>query len=383
MGWKEETAMSNKQHFISSVLEDERPFSSLCKDFNITRQCGYKWLKRYKEIGLEGLKEKSRRPHSSPSKTSTETEIQIIEVRNQHPSWGGRKIYAYLKRKGSAFLPNPSTITRILHRHYKIQEDQSIKHTSFKRFEHQQPNDLWQMDFKGHFPIGTERCHPLTVIDDHSRFSLNLHACKNEQKVTVQNSLIAVFREYGLPERMTMDNGTPWGLSSGVDGYTSLEVWLILLGIRVSHSRPLHPQTQGKDERFHRTLKEEVLKRREFTDFDEAQRVFNEWRDFYNNERPHEACKMLPPCSKYRPSKKQYPEKMPSITYDLEGEIRKISSKGILPFRGSYYYMSESMSGMYVNIVESDKPGVLKVYLNHQKVKEIDTINKRTARKII
>lgn len=318
----------------------------------------------------------------SPSKTSPEIENQILQARNQHPTWGGRKICAYLKHRGVILLPNPSTVTRILHRHDKIQEEQSLKHKPFKRFEHGIPNQLWQMDFKGHFSAGSERCHPLTIIDDHSRFSLTIKACRSEQRPEVETGLISVFREYGLPERMTMDNGTPWGFSNE-KGYTGLEVWLILLGIRVSHSRPMHPQTQGKDERFHRTLKEELLARRQFGSIKEAQEAFDEWREMYNNERPHEACKMCPPVSRYHRSKRPYPEKISPCEYDGGGKVQKISNKGILHLEGTQYYISNSMSGLYVNLVESERPGILEVYLKHQKVQEIDTVNKVTAKKIL
>ena len=374
--------MSEKKDFISLALEDEKSFSDLCKDFGISRECGYKWLRRYREYGLEGLNEKSRKPRTSPSKTSSEVEAEVLSVRTRHPAWGGRKIYAYLQQRGNRTLPNPSTITRILHRHGRIDEEQSVKHKAFTRFEHDLPNQLWQMDFKGHFPIGAERCHPLTILDDHSRYSLSIKACKNEQKASVQEELISVFRKYGLPERMTMDNGTPWGLSSKERGYTSLEVWLILLGIRVSHSRPMHPQTQGKDERFHRTLKKELLDRSQFRGFEEAQKAFDQWREVYNYERPHESCKMYPPATKYQRSKRSYPEKMPALEYDERGVIKKLSNKGVLHFNGTGYYISDSMKGLYVNLVESEKSGVLKVYLNHQKVREIDTVNKLAAQKI-
>lgn len=381
MAWKEETAMSNKKLFVTAAIEKKTNFSALCKQFNISRECGYKWLKRYRQMGTKGLEERSRRPFSSPRKTTDECETQILEVRNKYPAWGSKKIHAYLKQRGILLLPTPSTITRILHRHFRISEKESNKHRAFLRFEHALPNQLWQMDFKGHFETKAGRCNPLTILDDHSRFSLCVQACKNQQGSTVEKALINVFREHGLPERMTMDNGSPWS-SPGEVGFTALEVWLIRLGIRVSHSRPYHPQTQGKDERFHRSLKEELLDRKTFQDLEEAQQNFNEWRWSYNNERPHEALGLQAPASRYQNSPRRYPEQLPYIDYDTGSLVRKVNGKGEIYFKGDRYFISTSMIGLLLKLTESERDGIMEVYLVHQRVKEIDLINKKAARKI-
>lgn len=382
MAWKEETAMSNKKLFVKLALEQKDTVSALCKVFNISRECGYKWLRRYKEFGPKGLEELSRKPLRSPSKTSMTSEQEVLKVRNKHPAWGSRKIHAYLKRFGDSSPPAPSTINRVLHRHSMIDEAESIKHTAFLRFEHAMPNQLWQMDFKGCFVVNGERCNPLTVLDDHSRYSLCLEACKNQQTVTVQEVLTRVFKEYGLPERMTMDNGSPWACPSEI-GFTTLEVWLIRLGIYVTHSRPYHPQTQGKDERFHRSLKEEVLKRASFQTMEEIQKRFSEWRECYNNERPHEALGLNPPASRYRASIRRYLDPLPPIGYEEGSVVKKVQKNGIIRYMGHIYFISQSIGGLPVKIVETNRDGILEVYLNHQKVREIDLINKLAAKKII
>lgn len=333
MPWKEETAMSIKEKFITAVYESELNFSDLCKLYQISRDCGYKWLKRYKNEGRDGLIEKSRRPHSSPQKTSAPIERKILKIRDLHPKWGGRKIHAYLINLGQKNIPTPSTITRILHRHQKINKEDSLKAKAFKRFEYKKPNQMWQMDFKGFFYMQLGRCNPLTVLDDCSRYSMILRACKNQKKASVQEGLIDTFREYGLPERMTMDNGAPWGCRYGSSGFTELEVWLILLGINPTHSRPWHPQTQGKDERFHRTLKEELLEGRVFTNMEEAQKNFDSWREYYNNERPHEAIGLKPPASRYEPSQRKYPEEMPEIEYEEGAKVRQVKNSGDIHFK--------------------------------------------------
>ncbi len=194
--------------------------------------------------------DRSRRPHHTPQRTPGVMEAAILGVREAHPTWSGYKIKANLKRKGWEGLPAHSTITEILRRYGKIDPEESLKHRPQQRFEMEQPNQLWQMDFKGHFAINAGRCHPLTVLDDHSRFLLGLRACPDETHQTVTEQLSAIFRQYGLPERMLMDNGSPWS-----DGrshpHTAFGAWLMRLGVEVSHGRPFHPQTQGKDERLH------------------------------------------------------------------------------------------------------------------------------------
>ena len=383
MPWKEETKMSIKEKFIAAAVEKKATFKSLCSAFKISRVCGYKWLNRYQEMGYKGLKEKSRRPHSSPYKTSDALEKQILGVRDKHPAWGARKIHAYLIHRGVLNLPDPSTIMRILHRHNKISKEESLKRQPFIRFEHEKPNQLWQMDFKGHFAMSSGRCSPLTVLDDCTRYSLVLKACGNQQEAVVKAALIDAFREYGLPEKMTMDNGAPWGNGSTINGYSRLEVWLICLGIRVSHSRPFHPQTQGKDERFHRSLKEELLKRKQFTDLIEAQKCFDEWRQCYNEERPHEALGMHPPISKYKNSPKQYPEKAPQIEYEVGATVRRVLTHGEINYEGERYYISESMEGLPVKLVEGKQEGLMEVYLCTKKVREIDLINKMILKRIV
>lgn len=382
MGWIGETAMVKKERFVSQALLNTTTFSALCQEFGISRDCGYKWLKRYKEAGVNGLIEKSRKPHRSPNKTAEDLEKKLLKVRERFPTWGGRKIHAFLQQRDETVLPNPSTITRILKRENLISPEESQKHKPFIRFEHENPNDLWQMDFKGYFSIGSKNCYPLTIIDDHSRYSLSLKACANERSMTVKEALIEVFREYGMPDRMTMDNGNPWGSSHATNGITRLDVWLILQGIYVTHSRPFHPQTQGKDERFHRTLKEDLLMRRQFDSFEETQKVFDEWRYCYNYERPHEACKMYPPAKRYQVSKKVYSEMRLLPEYDSGATLQKVTNKGMLNLRGHSYYVGDCLDGLHLQLVESTKEGILGVYLNHQKIKEIDTVSKIIAKRI-
>ena len=233
---------------------------SLCRRFGISPTTGYKWLERWRVHGTAGLEELSRRPQHSPRRSDAATETAVLTLRAEHPAWGGRKIARRLKDLGHKEVPAPSTVTAILRRHGIELGAFGGGQTRLHRFERARPNELWQMDFKGHVPLHGGRLHPLTVLDDHSRFAVVLAACANEQTETVRQQLIAAFRRYGQPETMITDNGSPWGDGPG-SPFTPLGVWLIEHGIRISHSRPYHPQTMGKDERFHRSLKAEVLSR--------------------------------------------------------------------------------------------------------------------------
>lgn len=251
---------------------------------------------------------------------------------------------------------------------------------ALQRFEHEAPNDLWQMDFKGHFEFGQGRCHPLTVLDDHSRFSIGLKACANEKAPIVKDSLIDMFRCYGLPHRMNLDNGTPWASHIGGFRYTSLSIWLIRIGIRVSFSRIYHPQTNGKDERFHRTLKAELLQFHYFKTLKEAQRYFDRWRQEYNFERPHEALKLDTPGKHYIPSKRSYPEKLPVIEYRDVDIVRKVDSVGKISFKNRDYFISEALRGEYVALREChEDDGEYEIIFCNQRVTRIDLKAKRTV----
>ncbi len=248
MPWKENTVMSQKEEFIRSVETEAESFSALCAKFGISRKTGYKILNRFKSEGLEGLKPHSRMPLFNPNKTPQAMVDRILEVRAKHTTWGPRKILTVLQKQRLENLPAPSTVSDILKRHGFISEEASKKRQAIIRFERSLPNELWQMDFKGHFQLGIRKtCYPLTILDDHSRFSLCLHACQQEDIFTVKKQLIRVFEHYGLPWQINVDNGAPWGNSSLVK-HTKLTVWLLQLDILVTHSRPRHPQTNGKNE---------------------------------------------------------------------------------------------------------------------------------------
>lgn len=368
MPWKDRNLMSLKVEFLEKLLDPKANIRAICSEFGISRKTAYKWIKRYKDDGVEGLSDRSRRPLASPSRISEEMVSLILQTRGK-AHWGGRKLRQHLKNKAIEGLPCEATFNRILSRYGQIEEEESEKRKRFIRFEREEPNELWQMDFKGHFKLHTiGRCHPLTILDDHSRFSICIKACEKENEKSVRQGLEMAFRTYGLPEGMTMDNGAPW---RGSQRHLSrITVWLMRLGIKVSHSTPGHPQTQGKLERFHRSLKEEVLKYYQFSDLKNAQLRFDEWREIYNNERPHEGIGMLCPKDRYKPSPRAFPEKLPEIIYPEGLELKRVSECGGICFNSKHFYIGEHLAREYVALKQLEE-GLYDVYFCKTKVQRI------------
>lgn len=347
--------------------------SELCRRFRISRKTGYKWRDRADAADPDGLADRSRRPRRSPGRTPPEREQAVLALREAHPAWGGRKLRARLQAQGETAVPAASTITEILRRHGRLEAAESARRQAPERFEHPAANDLWQMDFKGHFGLtGGGRCHPLTILDDHSRFALCVQALGNEQSGTVRAQLTAVFRRYGLPRRVLTDNGSPWGGCDARYRYTELSAWLLRLGVAVSHGRPYHPQTQGKDERFHRTLVAEVLRYRTFADLAECQRRFDPWREVYNHERPHEALGLAVPASRYEVSGRPFPEALPPIEYGPEDQVRRVQQNGWISVRGVSYLVGKAFEGEPVALRRTAVEGVWDVYYCSARIAQLD-----------
>lgn len=366
------TVEEQRREFFEEFTAPGANRSAVCARWGISRNAGYELLKRCVVRGEAAFRDASRRPVESPWRTSAEVEARVLEVRAEEPTWGGRKIRRRLQDLGVREAPAVSTITAILRRHELIDPAESAKRKAFVRFERERPNELWQMDFKGHFALGNgRRCHPLTILDDHSRYCVELGACANEQAETVQDRLERVFRRYGLPEAMLMDNGPPWG-AEGRGGYTGLEIWLMRMDVRVLHGRPRHPQTQGKEERFHRTLKDDVVKRVPMQDLPQAQATFDGYRPRYNHIRPHQALAMEVPASRYQASERAMPRRLPEIAYAPGDAVRKVQDSGRISYGGREWRLSKGLHRMPVAIRETEKDGELDVYFCRYKVAVLD-----------
>jgi len=371
MPWKEMTPMSQRKDFVSLALTDGANMARLCRRFEISRKIGYKWLSRYRQGGEAGLKDRSRRPHHSPGETPEEMVAAVLSMRAAHPAWGGRKIRARLRAENLAGVPAASTITEILRRHGLLDPEESAKHKAWQRFEAAAPNDLWQMAFKGDFEAAAGRCHPLTILDDHSRYVLGLEACGDERRETVQQRLTGIFRRYGLPRRMLMDNGPPWG-TEGQAEYSGLTVWLLRLGVGVSHSRVSHPQTLGKDERFHRTLKAEVLQYCRGLDLERCQARLDTWRQVYNLERPHEALGLAAPVSRYRESTRNFPETLPPLEYGPADIVRQVYATGRISFHNRSFRVGKAFRGESVALRPTITDGLWEVFFAEHRIARIN-----------
>lgn len=361
--------MSQRQEFLTLHKKQSMPFAELCRRFGISRKTGYKWLARG-----DDLSDRARRPHSSPSKTPAAIEERVVALRREHPVWGGRKIAARLTGELDGHVLQPSTVTHILRRHGLIGVREPGAGGRYRRFEHPYPNSLWQIDFKGDFALGGNRCHPLTVLDDHSRYNIVLKALTSQRSEVVQPCLEAAFRRYGLPDRINADNGAPWGCPrSPGESISTLTMWLVRLGVRVTFSAPGHPQTNGKDERFHRSLKAEVLAGRSFTELTYTQRLFDDWRHVYNHERPHDALGLAVPASRYKASQRPFPNRLPEIEYSPIDQVIRVGWNGQVRFQQRELRVSSALRNNDIAFRPvSNRDGAFDVFFCHHKLMTVD-----------
>ena len=371
MPWEAMSKMDLRLEFVVEAVREGANVRLLCRRFNIAPKTAYKWIARFAASGEAGLADLSRRPRSSPSRCEAGVEEAVLAVRAQHPAWGGRKIRRVLERDGLA-APAASTITGILRRHGEPIGAFGGGYKDWLRFEHPRPNDLWQMDFKGHVRMRDgARLNPLTVLDDHSRFALVLAACADQRTGTVQAHLTTAFRRYGLPRTLITDNGSPWGDGPGAP-FTPLGVFLLDQGIRIAHSRPYHPQTMGKDERFHRTLKAEALSGPPFEDLAAAALSLERWRHVYNHERPHEALGYAVPADRYAVSRREFceqPEPFEPAPDDLQ---RYVQTNGRVYLKGRHKRIPNAFKGMVIALRPTNEDGVYEVYYRHQCIAVLD-----------
>lgn len=361
--------MNERREFVRLACLEGANRRELCRRFGISAETGYKWLSRV--ASGEGLGEHSRRPLTSPWQCGPEMEQAVLEVREQHPAWGARKIRAVLEWRG-LLPPAPSTIHAILLRHGRILPKRPGD-PAHLRFERERPNELWQMDFKGALSLGNgKRLHPLTVIDDHSRYCPCLAACEDQSERTVKTQLKQVFRRHGLPEAFFVDNGPPWGDTQQGE-WTSFKVWLLKLGIQLINAHPHHPQSRGKNERFHRSMDEEIFSMRPLADHAKAQHAFDHWRDVYNHERPHEGIAMKRPADRYLPSPRTMPEKLPEPLYGVGEIVKKVAAKSpLIRFKGKRWRLPKSFRGEHIAIRPHATDGTFGFYFGANLIKTID-----------
>lgn len=370
MPFEVSSLMDRRLEFVQLARQEGANLRLLCRRFGIAPTTAYRWLDRFEQEGVDGLADRSRRPQSSPRQSAPETEVAVLAVRDQHPTWGGRKIRRWLQDRGHP-APAASTISAILARHNRLDGPRAGESRTCQRFEHPRPNALWQMDFLGHKPLGQGRVHPLTILDDHSRFALGLFACSHERGALVQAHLTTVFRTYGLPEAILADNGPAWGRSRG-QALTRLEVWLIQVGVPLWHGRYRHPQTQGKIERWHRTLTTDLFQIGVFPDLDAIQGAFDAYRTTYNTDRPHDALGLATPISRYQVSERVFPEQLPPIVYSEDHLVKTVTRGGWVWFGKRRIELGEALGGLPVGIRPTAEDGVFVVRFCQRDLRRFD-----------
>lgn len=377
MPWGSKTVENLRKEFIESAKVSTN-FSSLCREFNITRRTGYKWLNKSKS-NLP-LTDGSHSPKVVSNKTPREVEDLILEVRERNPEWGGKTIRKILENANEENLPCVKTCNNILKRNGCITTEKSLNSKPYKRFERESCNELWQTDFKGDFSLlDGSRCFALTILDDHSRFSIKIAPKLNT--LGVLNSFKEAFYEYGMPLSILSDNG---GTFRGLHGgYTTWERWLMEHNILPIHGRVMHPQTQGKIERFHRTLKNELLKHNSFQNLEKANESIQRWRDKYNHTRPHQAIGMKCPGKIYVPSSREYKDTISKYEYGGQHHVIKVNSWGYLRFDKWQEYLSETMAGQYIEIRSNIDKNSFSANFRNFKIAEFDAdTGKRLNRSI-
>lgn len=328
--------------------------AEICRRYCVSGKTGYKWFAEYKRLGVGGLADRSRAPHNQPHAVDAETVGAILALRARYPSWGERKLKAWLEReRGERPWPCASSIGAVLKR-YGLTSPPKRRRRASPSHELAEPsaaNQVWAIDFKGWFRTDDgRRCDPLTLTDVHTRYLLRCQGVDETGGAFVRPLLEAAFREYGMPVRMRSDNGPPFA-STGVGGLSRLSVWWLRLGIGLERIEPGHPQQNGRHERMHRTLKQETARPPERT-LRAQQRAFDRFRLEYNEERPHEALAMATPASLYEPSPRRFPGRLPEMEYPAGFAMRIVQQHGDVNWRFGRFFLGEVLSGETVGFEE-------------------------------
>lgn len=383
MSWKTSDAMSERVEFIGLLRSGQRTLASLCREFGISRPTGYKWAERFKLEGLDGLKERSRAPLQHPQQTDPEVQALLIRARKAHPSWGPRKLKAWLEDRDEALeLPAPSTIGDLLKREGLVRpRRRRLQHPAAKSSFGQQilePNQEWDVDFKGEFRLGDgQYCFPLTLSDAFSRYLLEVRALEGTAGSRTRPFFERAFREFGLPWTIRSDNGPPFA-STGLGRLSALSVWWIKLGIRPVRGRPHHPQDNGRHERMHRTLKAETTRPPAFESQGQQNR-FDAFRREYNDERPHEALGQRPPARIYQVSPRPYPQRISEVEYPGHFEVRKVCSGGTFTWKSQAIFIGFPLIGERIGLREVEE-GLWRVYFSDVELGVVDEVLLKTRK---
>ena len=355
MPWKECSVVDERLKFVGRLLAGEK-MAELCREFNISRKTGYKIYERYKDVGVEGLTDRSRHPRRYANQLPLQIEQFILGIKREFPSWGAPKIREKLRRKYPHIpLPAKSTVHCILDRHGFVKRHKRRRYKAQGTPLHHvtQPNDLWCTDYKGEFMLQTHQyCYPLTITDYHSRFLLTCEALESTRQDMAFSVFEKVFKEYGLPKAIRSDNGGPFANGFSLFGLTKLSVWWLRLGIHLERIKPGHPEQNGRHERMHLTLKKEAVSPAA-ENFLQQQERFDDFIEEFNTERPHEALKMKLPAEVYTPSQRIYAG-LPDVEYPAHDATHIITFCGRLCHKGKKINLTTALSGQAVGIKQTD-----------------------------
>lgn len=386
MAWKQVLPMEQIVRFVFEVEKGELNITQLCRLYGVSRKTGYKWIRRYKAQGLYGIRERNSHPRSCPHKTSKAIEALIIKQRIKHPSWGPKKLRELMNREyGSCKIPASSTIGSIIKRAGLVKNKKRIRSRKpYYNGQLTQPrycNHVWAVDYKGWFRTKDgRRCEPLTISDLHSRYVLEVSAVYDQSYEKARQVFERVFKEYGVPEIIRSDNGSPFS-SIGAGGLSRLSVWWVELGIKPERITKGHPEQNGSHERMHLTLKNEATKPPSSTKRSQ-QRRFYKWRQKYNYERPHEALGMKTPgelyCKCIRGNNKQK-----RIDYPNEYEVRRVRSNGEIKWKGRTRFIGQALRGKLVGIKRVERDYCSEVYFDTILLGELHDMDKTGIRKMV
>jgi len=354
MPWKGALTVSDLRWlFVQQVQRQDLSLAAACRLYGISRKTAYKWRHRFHAGGRTALHDQSRRPHHSPGRTDPELELLIVQT-HQCFHWGAAKIHAYLTAQQARPLPSVTTVHAVLKRHQQLHPPHASEEP-VQRFELPGPNDLWQMDFKGPLEIQRSRIHPLSILDDHSRYLLTLVGCETTRYEPIWAILWNLMGEVGMPQSLLCDNYFNSRSHDCGIGLSWFDSQLIRLGIRPTHGRPFHPQTQGKVERLHRTLQAELWPDLNTSSLSALNQQFERWRtEVYNSIRPHEALAGQPPLSRYRPSPRPRPAHLPNVEYPVGSILRRVQPAGCISYRSCRLLVGAGLAGQYVRLEEQE-----------------------------
>jgi transposase InsO family protein len=380
MGWKATDVMDQKSEFALRAASGSESLSELCREFGISRKTGYKWKQRFLEQGLPGLQDRSRRPHTNPESLSEDVVCRIVELKRLHPRWGAKKLREVMQRSWPEPVPSVSSFKRVLEKAGLVRKRPRRAQRETGRLQTplpaQRPNQVWTIDFKGWWHTrDAQRFEPLTIRDDYSRYILCARALKDTRTESVRAQMEAVFGQYGLPQVIRSDNGSPFAARNSPLGLTRLSAWWLALGIDLDRIRPGRPCENGGHERMHRDVAEEVEVSARANRVAQ-QAVLNQWRETFNEVRPHEALQMRVPAEVYRHSERLYVAGSPELRYPIGYLVRRVHGKGRIKLGNRPMQLSSSLVGYEVGL-ESRGLGQYAVWFGRLRLGELDVAAER------